>query len=105
MRNVSLKGVGVDGVETVPIGSDCHVEILLDGPEGSESVRARGRVVRAGDEGLGIEFAEIEGLDSLDHLRRLVLYNAPAADSVEAEFASHVGLNPRGPNGPELTKE
>lgn len=94
-RDVSLRGIEVDVSNTEPTGTRCHVTILLDGPNGSGSVRARGRVVRADGENMGIEFTEIEGLDSWDHLRNLVFYNAPPDGSVEAEFANHLGLKPR----------
>ena len=49
-------------------------------------------MVRHGPGGCAIQFDEIVGLDSLDHLRNLVRFNAADPEQVEREFHEHLGL-------------
>lgn len=88
--NVSLKGVYFTPDEWVPIGTDCQITIRFAGPSSPLTIEGTGRVVRADEGGLGVEFLEMS-LDSLEHLRNLVRYNAPDLPQVEREFAEQVG--------------
>ncbi len=40
-------------------------------------------------------FTSILGLESFEHLRNLVYYNAPDVEQVEQEFTAHVGIRKR----------
>ncbi len=95
-KNLSLKGIYLYCPETLPPGTDCRVSLVLaDGPS-QPRVEAYGRVARVDDDGMGIEFVELLGLESLDHLRKMVLYNSSEdAERVEEEFRRHLGLKPR----------
>ena len=88
-RDLSLRGVYLSGADTLVVGERCEVELELGG--GEVTVRAYGRVARVERAGIAIEFTELP-LDALDHLRKLVLYNAEDPDEVEREFRSHSGL-------------
>lgn len=90
MENLSLKG-GFYRVPDPP-RDGVPVDVLLH-LEGTEiTVHARGFVVRAGPAGCALQFTEIIGLDSLEHLRNLILFNSPNPQQVEQEFRSHLGL-------------
>jgi len=94
-QDLSLRGVRIAHVEQLTPGEECELSLVLG--TGGEAVRVEiiGRVVRISAESMGLEFLGIRGVESLDHLRRLVLYNAPDAGLVEAEFREHRGLKKR----------
>jgi chemotaxis protein CheX len=80
----------------LPEGSACKVRIpLADYPE--LSIRAAGCVVRRDLRGMAIELLEMIGLDSLHHLRNLLLYNAHDPESMQRQLETHLGLRPRAP--------
>lgn len=87
--NVSLKGclVGDPTGESPAADQDVSVVIHLE-PEAPElDVRVHGRVVRADQRGVAVDFTEIE-LESFRHLFRLVQYNAPEPDDIEDELGN-----------------
>lgn len=89
--NVSLKGVYFTPDEWVPVGTDCRITIRFAGPSSALKIEGTGRIVRSDEHGFGVEFLDMS-VDSLEHLRNLVRYNAPDVPQVEREFAEHVGL-------------
>jgi len=94
-RDVSIKGAYILTDQPFPEGSTCTVLLRLDGQRSGGGVRATGYVSRAGADGIAIEFTEIIGLDSWDHLRGLVMLNAEDVPRAQQQLASHVGLRPR----------
>jgi hypothetical protein len=99
--NVSLNGMLLSPVPGIEVGTACQVTLILaaDGPR----IRANGRVVRAGDTGLGVSFDELIGVESLEHLRNLIRYNGSDVSRIEEEFDSHLGLR-REPGDPQELK-
>jgi hypothetical protein len=98
VRDISLKGLYVLCEPRWQAGTECQVAVKLGlDAEGELLVGARGKVVRVGSDGLGVEFTQLHGLESYWHLRNIVLYNAPDPEQAEQEFAAHVGLRRRGP--------
>lgn len=93
--DLSLRGVRVARLADVRAGQDCELRLLLGEGEGAVRVEILGRVVRCGEDDVGIEFLGLHGAESLDHLRRLVLHNAPDAHRAEEEIRGHRGLKPR----------
>jgi hypothetical protein len=91
-RDLSLKGMFVHVSQSFPEGSTCSVLMRLDGQAGAVAVRAKGYVSRASSDGMAIEFTDIIGLDSWDHLRGLVLLNAADSQRAQEQLASHLGL-------------
>jgi hypothetical protein len=94
-QDLSLRGVRVSQLGDLAVGEDCEVRLVLG--EGSQAVHVEilGRVVRVGQDGVGVEFLGIRGAESLEHLRRLVLYNAPDVRQAEEEMRHHRGLKRR----------
>lgn len=90
IENVSLKGGFLRIANGPAEGAACDVRMHLDGTE--VVVHAQGVVVRMGPAGCALQFNEIVGLDSLEHLRNLILFNSHDPAQVEHEFQAHLGL-------------
>lgn len=99
-RDVSLKGMFAAVACILPAGAPITATLFLDGRGGAVQVRARGAVVRALDAGLALRFDELLELESYEHLRNLVLYNAEDPRKAAAEFGSHCGLKAVDPEQP-----
>ena len=95
-RNISFNGILIQCDADLPMGTECHVGLVLDGGDGGVYVQAHGNVVRVDSSGIAVQFTELLGEESATHLRNLVLYNShEQRDAVEQEFLSHIGLKPR----------
>ncbi len=57
-------------------------------------------IARHGKDGCAVQIHELLGLDSYEHLRNLILYNAEDPGTAESEFGSHLGLKPVNPAKP-----
>ena len=88
--NLSLQGVLVTGAGPLPAGKPCTIRLALDGT--AIAIEAHGVIARATADGGAVRFIEIVGVDSLEHLRNLVLYNSRNPDQVISEFDQHWGL-------------
>ncbi len=96
LENVSLNGMLLCCETTLPEQTPCLVFLQLDGGQGGPTIEAQGLVTRTEPHKLGIQFTEVIGVESTNHLRNLVLYNSGTqAYRVEEEFDSHVGLLPK----------
>jgi len=93
--NLSLGGVAVAADEALPVGAACTVALLLDGGQETVTCTLEGVVVRNGTGEAGIVFSEVAGLQSLEHLRNLLLYNANDPERMVEEFGHHLGLRRR----------
>jgi len=94
IHDVSIKGFSCRCQKPFPVGTDCHVTLLLGEPEDSVGVNARARVVRASHDLMAVEFTEMDPA-SYHHLRNLVLHHAADSDQAEGEIKSHLGLKSR----------
>lgn len=97
VRDLSVKGVAVATAGDLPPGTSCGVRLILDGGLDRISVEGRGRVVRAEPWGLAVELDAVE-VDSLEHLKGLVLYNSADPGAIEREFDRHLGILHHGSN-------
>jgi len=94
-NDVSLNGLFLVCDEHLPVASECSVTIFLGERHASQlCVRATGRVARLDEHGMGVEFTGLD-MESHDHLRNLVLFNANNVEQVNQEFRSHLGLKHR----------
>jgi hypothetical protein len=91
--SLSMKGMSVQTEQRLPLGAPCQFTIVL--VEGEVEIQAEGTVVAHRPDGLAFLFNKIVGLESFEHLRNLVCYNAPDLDQVESELASHTGIRRR----------
>lgn len=99
-RDISLNGCYVADVEAPPEDTPCTVVLHLDGRGGMVQVRANGVVIRSRSAGFALHFQELVELDSYEHLRNLVRYNASDPDQADHEFDSHLGLRRIDPGQP-----
>jgi hypothetical protein len=90
LENLSLKGGFFRTAAALAEGEACDVRLHLNGTDAE--IHARGRIVRSGPAGSAIQFTEIVGIDSLEHLRNIILFNSHDPARVQREFDAHVGL-------------
>ena len=90
-QNLSLKGLFVTCAEQLPEGTICQITLLLG--DGTTRIETEAAVIRCHPEGIAFQFTRIEGLESYDHLRNLLLYNAPDPTQVEGEFDTSLGIH------------
>jgi len=93
--DLSLRGARIRETAELAEGQEVELSLLLGDAPDHVRVEILGRVARVDGQGLGIEFTGVRGVESLDHLRRLVLYNASDTARVEEEFRTHRGLKRR----------
>lgn len=93
-RDVSLKGLYVNGERSIPAGARCTITLFLGGRGSQARVEASGRIARVDSGGMAVAFEEVS-LDGYEHLKQLVLLNAADPDQVADEIAQHVGLRKR----------
>lgn len=91
VTDISMNGTSVrcdwSGLQK---GKECRITLTL-GEEETITIRAEGRVVRGRDDGVAIAFEAVD-LESIPHLRNLILYNAEETDQVQQEFTEHMGI-------------
>lgn len=93
LENISFNGFLFRSDAMLPDHTPCLVVLQLNGGQGGASIEAQGLVVRAESRTLAIQFVELIGQESAQHLRNLVLLNSGAdLHQVEEELQSHWGL-------------
>lgn len=91
-KDVSLNGCFVPSATPPADGVRCTVTLYIDGRGGAIQVKANAEVIRTRNEGFALHFHELLELDSYEHLRNLILFNAEDPNQAETEFDSHLGL-------------
>ena len=93
--DLSMKGVSFLSDKILPVGTDCTVFILLGNKKDGININVEGRVTRATESQMAVEFTKID-LDSYEYLQNLVMHNSHAShDVVEEEIHNHIGLKRR----------
>lgn len=100
IRDLSLNGMWMATPTPPPEEATCRVTLHLDGRGGAIVVRADGYVVRSVADGFAMHFQELLEVESYEHLRNLILYNAEDPAQAEQEFDSHLGLKRIDPAAP-----
>jgi hypothetical protein len=89
VEDLSLKGLFVKteaSQQPIQIGQEVKVTIHFSGTTSNLSIDVQGKVVRLTQDGIGIEFTDME-FDSFVHLRNVVAYNAGDEDAIMDEFS------------------
>ncbi|MBU4261849.1 MAG: PilZ domain-containing protein [Proteobacteria bacterium] len=89
IRDLSLRGVYLEGISGRSQGEKCEVELFLTGSSSELKLNMKGKVVRRDERGVGIHFEEID-IDTFFHLKNIVYYNADDPDQVENELAENI---------------
>jgi hypothetical protein len=93
--DLSMKGIGIQADQMLPLHSECTVCIYLGGEESGVNINVKGKVMRSVDSQMAIEFTKIN-LDSYEYLQNLVMHNSNAShEAVEEEIHNHLGLKKR----------
>ena len=92
-HTLSMKGMSIQTDQRLPVGTPCEFTIVL--VPGEVEIQAEGAVVSHLADGMAFLFTKIVGLESFEHLRNLVYYNAQDVAQVESEFSSHAGIRKR----------
>lgn len=88
--NISLSGMLIKADAELPIGKACMTHISLN-TKPPVYIKIDGHVVRQTPEGFAISFNDMDP-ESLEHLKHLVMYNAPDPSSVELQNFKHPGF-------------
>jgi hypothetical protein len=97
-HDVSLNGAFVLCPTPPPPGT-AGVAVVLT-LEDDVRIAGHGTVVRVQPTGCALRFDELDGVESYEHLRRVVLYNSHEPDRVQQEISSHLGLKRIDPAAP-----
>ena len=90
--NISMSGLQLCAEHNRSLGDHCQVEVQFGNPDDTLSIFAEGKIARITSDGLAVNFESI-GLESYDHLKNMITYNAGNIDQVEKEFSEHLGLH------------
>jgi len=91
VSNVGLNGMFMTCDISLPVDTTGDLTLLVGGRESGPSLKAHGAVARTESSGLGIKISAAD-VDSLEHLRHLIIYNAEDPEKIEKEFSSHLGI-------------
>lgn len=92
VREVSMTGVQIAYTPPMPDADRYMIEMRLRTGGTPVEVVAQGSIIRSGANGAAFQFDTIEGVESFERLRNLVLMNAENPDAVEDEVDRHVGI-------------
>lgn len=90
-RNLSMNGLYLESMDKLLVGTECQVRVFLGETRDAACVEILGRVSRTDENGMAIEFQQIE-VDGFERLRNLVLLNTNQIQEVEEEFRSQLGI-------------
>ncbi len=80
-RDLSVKGIYLETVQDIPVGTKGLIEIILTGLEEKLTLQINGNVARKDKTGIGIKFDPMN-LDSYTHLKNIVRYNMDDPDDM-----------------------
>ena len=94
VHDLSFNGVSVDlPGNGLSQGTECEVDLILDGGSEQLHLQGHGQVVRAGDPTVALSYSAKDG-DTYEHFERLVLLNAEDPNAVAAELVEHADEQP-----------
>ena len=93
ITDVSLGGVLIEGECELELDSEVAVTVMLGEDPVEHVIEAIGKVIRCDARGIAVEFTELEDTESLEHLKKLILYNTQAPELIEEEFRRHSGIS------------
>ncbi len=85
LRDIAVQGAFIICEPAMELGTPVVVTIVLHGGIDDIPVRAQAEVVRREEGGLGVHFTEVD-VDSVEHLRNIITFNAEEPDVVWEEM-------------------
>lgn len=83
--NLSLNGILLSTNESIPVGEEVNINILMEGGNSQLTINLDGVIKRTGDSEIAAEFTSID-LDSFIHLKNIVIYNEGDEEKIMNEF-------------------
>lgn len=81
IRNLSLKGMYIDGITNHSAGERCEIQLFLSGAGSELKLSMKGEVVRVDTGGMVVHFSELD-IDTFFHLKNIIYYNAADPDQL-----------------------
>jgi hypothetical protein len=91
ITNLSMGGCLLPLSTEIEEGASCCLRIRLTGASSDLNVQVEGEVLRGAPGTVAVKFTRVD-IDSLFHLRSIVLYNSDDPDAVEQEFRTRSGV-------------
>ncbi|MBW2622478.1 MAG: PilZ domain-containing protein [Deltaproteobacteria bacterium] len=85
--DISLNSLHVESEVIWDPGTRMEILLHLTGASSNLSLRMEGRVIRAEQEGMAIEFSKID-IDSFFHLRNIISLNSGEPEKIDRELAT-----------------
>ncbi|BCO09281.1 hypothetical protein GF1_16570 [Desulfolithobacter dissulfuricans] len=85
IKNLSLGGVFIEGQYEADVGETCELELYENARSSSLVLTLTARVVRVDDDGLGLEFVDVEP-NTYMFLQTIVLYHSDDPYDIALEF-------------------
>jgi len=86
LRDLSMRGLYAYTRKPFNIGEDCDIRISLIESNDEAVIGLKGVVVRRDDEGMGVQFTEIDA-DGFQHLKNIIYYNTGDPEKIDRELA------------------
>ncbi|MBN1798766.1 MAG: PilZ domain-containing protein [Spirochaetales bacterium] len=92
-KNISFGGtcIVLQGKTDLKSGQEITITLLLQ-PERGLSINFNCQVIHTSKKNAGLKFLSIEGLESYEHFKNLMVYNHKQPDHLLQELAAHPGL-------------
>ena len=90
IKNISLNGIFIETDHNYSSGEKCTLKVLL-GDDGAIELLIDGEIARSDHVGVGIKFLQM-GPATLDHLRKIVLYNTDNPEDFLVECTTKPGF-------------
>ncbi len=88
---LSMNGLFIECEHPFLVGTQCVVTLLAAGPGSDVLVHARGKITFVNEAGMAAQLTSHLGMESYNHLRNLVLYNAAEeSEQIETEIQRHL---------------
>ena len=88
---VSMNGLFIECEKPFPLGTQCVVTLFTAGRGSDVLVHARGKITFVNAAGMAAQLTSHLDMESYNHLRNLVLYNAAEeSEQVETEIQRHL---------------
>ena len=86
--NISLRGIFIRNLTTVPVGTEADITISLSSVQPDIAINIVAVAVRSAEEGTGFEFSKVD-VESFTHLRNIVSY-ASCDENIMEEFVTYL---------------
>ena len=85
-HDLSLRGMYLVCAYHMDTGTECRIKLMLGDPKEPLVISATCRVIRQGEDGVAVEFTQLDNEESAEHLHSLVMYNVQNPDQLEREI-------------------